>query len=400
MEQKGIEVGKIEVKEKDINGLVGDVRKLAEKKEKDVLDKEKEAKLDAALDKFEKESEKLAKQLLDEQEKTAKFAEKIDIFEKQLCRLPASGNKGLTISEGKQAFNEFVKSGVVSEIGKKYIRTDSNPDGGALTSYDIIPDLIKDITEISPVRQVARVDRTDKIGTESYQRSSLVSVYMVGEGVAATASNSKYQNLKIPVLSMMGEVQITNKAAMQSGFDFETEAKADLVEAFAKLEGQLFVSGNGATEPMGFMTSSLVGEINSGVADDITYDSIIDLTGQVKTGYNPVFGFNRLTRARIRKLKDGAGGYIWQAGNLAAGIPNSIEGYSYFEMPDMPNIGAGLYPVVFGDFKKGYNIVEGKQMLVQRNPYRTSGYIILEITRFIGGDVRTGEALKKLKCST
>jgi HK97 family phage major capsid protein len=389
----------IEVKEKDPNALVKEVRELAEKKEKDVLDKEKEAKLDAALDKFEKKSEELAKKLIDEQEKNANLSEKIEIFEKQLTRLPAGGKNGLSIQEGKKAFNAFIKTGEVDEIGKKYIRTDSNPDGGALTSYDIIPDLIKDITEISPVRQVARVDSTDKIGTENYQRSSLVTVYMVGEGNAATASNSKYQNLKIPVLGMMGEVQITQKAAMQSGFDFETEARADLIEAFAQLEGQLFVKGNGATEPMGFMTSPLVSSINSGIADDIDYDSIIDLTGQVKTGYNPVFGFNRLTRARIRKLKDGSGSYIWQAGNLAAGIPNSVEGYSYFEMPDMDNIGAGLYPVVFGDFKKGYNIVEGTQMLVQRNPYRLSGYIILEMTRFIGGDVRTAEALKKLKCS-
>ena len=398
-DEKEVNATNIEVKEPNVNKLVKDVRELAEKKEKDVLDKAKEAKLDEALDKYEAESQKLAKQIIEAQEKNAKLAEKLDVFEKALVRLPASGMGGLTISEGKKAFNTFVKTGNVDEIGKKYIRTDSNPDGGALTSYDIIPDMIKDITEISPVRQVARVDRTDKIGTESHQRSALVTVYMVGEGNAATDSNSKYQNLKIPVLSMMGEVQITNKAAMQSGFDFETEARADLIEAFAQLEGQLFVKGNGSTQPMGFMTSPLVTARNTGVADDLTYDNIIDLTGDIKTGYNPVFGFNRTTRVRIRKLTDGAGQYLWVAGNLAAGIPNTIEGYNYFEMPDMDDVGAGLYPVVFGDFKKGYNIVEGKQMLIQRNPYRKSGYIILEITRFIGGDVRTAEALKKLKCS-
>lgn len=390
---------KVEVKDKDVNGLVKEVRELAEKKDKDTLDKAKEAKLDAALDKFEKESEKLAKQLIEEKEKNAKFAEKVDIFEKQLCRLPASGKGLLSISEGRKAFNQFVKTGEIPEYGKKYIRTDSNPDGGALIEYEAIPDLIKDITEISPIRQIARIDRTRNIGVNRYQRTSLVSVYIPGEGVAATASNSKYQKLQIPLFEIMGEVQITNAAAMQSGFDFEMEARNDVIERFAQFEGLKFVKGNGTTEPQGFMTSSDVTSINSGIADDIDYDSIITLTGEIKTGYNPVFGFNRKTRVRIRKLTDGSGAYIWQAGNVAAGIPNTIEGYPYFEMPDIDDIGAGLYPVVFGDFRRGYNIVEGLQMKVQRNPYRLSGYVVIEISRFVGGDVQTGEALKKLKCS-
>jgi len=397
MEEK--EKQNIEVKEKDVNGLVKEVRELAEKKEKDVLDKEKEAKLDVALDKYEKKSEQLSKQILDEKEKNEKLAEKVEIFEKQLCRLPASGKNGLKLDEGKKAFSHFVKTGEITEVGKKYLRTDSNPDGGALIEYEAIPDLIKDITEISPVRQVARIDRTSNIGVNRYQRTSLVSVSIPGEGNAAVESNSKYKNLAIPLFEIMGEVKITNAAAMQSGFDFEMEARNDLVEAFAQFEGEKFVKGNGSNEPQGFMTSSLVTSRNTGVADDLTYDNIIDLTGDIKTGYSPVFGFNRTTRARIRKLNDGHGNYLWVAGNLAAGIPNQIEGYNYFEMPDMDNIGAGLYPVVFGDFRRGYNIVEGLQMKVQRNPFRTSGFIIIEISRFVGGNVQTGEALKKLKCS-
>lgn len=392
-------MAEIEVKEKAPKQLVKEVRELAEKKEKDVLDKEKEAKLDTALDKYEAESQKLAKQILDEKEKNAELAKKFDILEKQLCRLPA-GVDGLNKTEGKKAFNNYIKTGTLDEIGKKYIRTDANADGGALLSYESIPDLIKDITEISPVRQISRVDRTDSIGTERYQRTVLVTVSIPGEGNAAVQSNSKYQNLKIPVFGIKGEVSITMKAAMQSGFDFETEAKTDFVEAVAQFEGLKFVKGNGTTEPQGFMTSSLVTSINSGVADDITYDNIIDLTGELKTGYSPVFGFNRKTRARIRKLNDGHGNYLWVAGSLAAGIPNTIEGYNYFEMPDMDDIGAGLYPVVFGDFKRGYNVVEGKQMLMQRNPFRTSGRVLIEIWRYVGGDVQTGEAIKKLKCST
>ena len=58
-------------------------------------------------------------------------------------------------------------------------------------------------------------------------------------------------------------------------------------------------------------------------------------------GRNSVFMFNRTTLGAIRKLKDSAGQYVFQAGMmLTAGVPNTVLGYPYIEAPDLADVGS------------------------------------------------------------
>ncbi len=87
---------------------------------------------------------------------------------------------------------------------------------------------------------------------------------------------------------------------------------------------------------------------------------------------------------------------------LAQGRPNTIDGDPYVEVPDMPNEGAGLYPVAYGDFRRGYVWVDRIQMEMLRDPYTqaTSGNIRNIMRKRVGGQVSLPEAIRKLKCST
>jgi HK97 family phage major capsid protein len=71
-------------------------------------------------------------------------------------------------------------------------------------------------------------------------------------------------------------------------------------------------------------------------------------------------------------------------------------------MPDMPNEGAGLYPVAFGDFRRAYTLVDRIAMEMLRDPFTqaTSGNIRFIFRRRVGGAVVLAEAIQKLKCST
>jgi HK97 family phage major capsid protein len=93
--------------------------------------------------------------------------------------------------------------------------------------------------------------------------------------------------------------------------------------------------------------------------------------------------------------------YIWLPG-VAGSVPNTILGATYVEMPDMPNEGAGNFPIAVGDFYKGYRIIDRALLSVLRDPYTiaSTGQILYRARKRVGGAVVLGEAIAKLKCST
>ena len=133
-------------------------------------------------------------------------------------------------------------------------------------------------------------------------------------------------------------------------------------------------------------------------------DGLITLVHSIKSEYsrNGSFVFNRSTLSAIRKLKDTAGQYVFQAGmSLQGGVPNTILGYPYVEATDMPDVGAGAYPVLFGDFARAYMIVDRVALAVSRDPFTqaTSGNVRYVARRRVGGQVVQAEAIVKQKVS-
>jgi len=180
--------------------------------------------------------------------------------------------------------------------------------------------------------------------------------------------------------------------------------QSEFAEQFAKAEGTAFVSGDSIGKPEGLLTNSSVGESNSGHASTLLADGLITLVHSIKSEYgrNGSFVFNRGTLSAIRKLKDTAGQYVFQAGmSLQAGVPNTILGYPYVEATDMPDVGAGTYPVLFGDFRRAYMIVDRVALAVTRDPFTqaTSGNVRYIARRRVGGQVIQAEAVVKQKVS-
>ena len=107
-----------------------------------------------------------------------------------------------------------------------------------------------------------------------------------------------------------------------------------------------------------------------------------------------VWMMNRSTIGQIRRLKDGDGEYLWAPG-LAGGVPNTINGAPYVEAADMPDVGASAKPVAFGDFRRGYVIVDRIAMEMLRDPYTqaTSGAVRMIFRRRVGGQVVLPEAI-------
>ena len=75
-------------------------------------------------------------------------------------------------------------------------------------------------------------------------------------------------------------------------------------------------------------------------------------------------------------------------------------GYPIVDDDNMPDVGAGAFPVAFGDFQRGYLIVDRFGIRVLRDPYTNKPYVMFYTTTRVGGGVQNFEAIKLLKCST
>lgn len=57
----------------------------------------------------------------------------------------------------------------------------------------------------------------------------------------------------------------------------------------------------------------------------------------------------------------------------------------------------GTFPVAFGDFRRGYLIVDRFGVRVLRDPYTNKPYVHFYTTKRVGGGVQNFEAIKLLK---
>jgi HK97 family phage major capsid protein len=356
-------------------------------------------KINEFLDSQESKNQELVAKQAETLKAASELEEKMGSLEAEIKRSPMGSDEAESKKSEMKAFSEFFSKG---SVDTKYLRTDINPDGGYLVPVEQDLGLsIKNITEISNVRSLAKVRTMNAKTLRLSTRSSLLTAGWAGEGEVGIDSFSNYGKEELVAKKLQVSCGITIEELQDATPNMISEIGSDVNERFAQVEGASFVNGDGSKKPEGFMFNADITSINSGDASLITFDSLISLTGELKTGYNPVYAFNRRTLADIRKLKDGAGAYIWRAGNLGAGLPNTINGVSYAILEDMPDIAASAFPVIYGDFFRGYLIGDRAGMSVVRDELtlKKEGKVEFTYIKRLDAQVVQPEAFKKLKIS-
>jgi HK97 family phage major capsid protein len=129
-------------------------------------------------------------------------------------------------------------------------------------------------------------------------------------------------------------------------------------------------------------------------------DVLVDVVYALKAGYrqNAHFVMNRRTQGEVRKLKDADGNYLWAPPATAQGRA-TLLGFPVVEAEDMPDIAAGA-AIAFGDFSRGYLIVDRKGVSVLRDPYSHKPYVLFYTTKRVGGGVLDFDAIKLVTFGT
>jgi HK97 family phage major capsid protein len=312
--------------------------------------------------------------------------------------------------EYKDAFSAYVKRGE-----EKALSIGSNPDGGYLVPSETESEITKRLTAISPIRAIASVRN---VSSTVYKKPVTLTGPAVG-WVAETASRPQTNSQTIDLLDFPTAELYAMPAATSAFLD---DAAVDVGQwiadevnaAFAEQETAAFVNGNGTNKPKGFLTETLVAEsawtweslgyIATGVsgawpAGDAS-DVLIDLVYALKAGYrqNASWVMNRKTQAAVRKLKDADGNYLWSPG-ASAGAKATLLGFDLVEAEDMPDVAAAATPIAFGDFRRGYLVVDRTGVNVLRDPYSAKPYVLFYTTKRVGGGVQDYDAIKLLKFS-
>ena len=351
---------------------------------------------------------------LDEQKRA------IDRLVLKKARPPLSRDAGYGAElEHKQAFDAYMRSGddrLLRGIEAKAMSYGSGQDGGYLVPDETEAEIGKRLSQLSPIRSIAAVRQVSAAVLKKPFAISGPAVGWVGETAARPETNSAtLDELQFPTAELYAMPAATQSLLDDAVVDLDQWISAEVETAFAEQEGAAFVSGNGTNKPKGFLSYTQVAEaswawdkigyIATGVDGDWPAsdpsDRLIDTVYALKSGYrqNADWVMNRKTQAAIRKMKDADGNYLWQP-PATPGSRAMLMGFPLVEAEDMPDIGSDATPIAFGDFSRGYLVVDRTGVRVLRDPYSAKPYVLFYTTKRVGGGVQDFDAIKLVKFGT
>lgn len=289
----------------------------------------------------------------------------------------------------------------------------SASDGGYLAPIEWDRKVLQKLAVVSPVRRLADVIVTGVRGYSTVWNGGSWGSGWVGETASRPGTSTPTLS---PLEFMAGEIYanpaITANLLDDADFNVEEWLTDQLSTEFAKQEGIAFISGDGVNKPNGLLTYVTGGSaeakhpggaievVNSGAAATLTADGLIDFTFKLPAPYRQGASWlmASTTAASVRKLKDGQNNYLFEP-SYQKGQPDMLLGYPVEIDENMPAIGAGNIPVVFGNFKVGYVVNDRSGVRILRDPYTNKPYVNFYTTKRVGGGVRDPNAFKALKIS-
>ncbi len=368
-----------------------------EKRSGDVLADEKMARLDRALDDAKRVVDHLA-------------------LKAQRPQIGAQNSRSSADREHKSAFDSYMRKGdatAITRFEQKALSSSSSPDGGYTVPVEIESSINHALRAISPIRAIAG---NRQVSSTVYRKPFAVAGFPTGwvgqTDARPMTATPQLAEMAFPTMELYAMPAATSHLLDDSAVNIDQWIADEVRITFAQQEGAAFINGTGVNTPKGFLAYPTVdnaswsfgniGTIKTGAAGAFPtlnpFDKLIDLVHSVKAGYraNGTFVMNRSTQSLVRKMKDNVGDYLWQP-STTPGVAPTLMGYPVAEAEDMPDVATDSLAVAFGDFERGYLVVDRVGIRVLRDPYSVKPYVLFYTTKRVGGGVQDFEAIKLLK---
>jgi HK97 family phage major capsid protein len=276
--------------------------------------------------------------------------------------------------------------------------------------------VMRALRDASPIRAISGVRQ---VSGNSYKKPFAITGAATGwvaeTGTRAQTNSPTLSELAFTTMELYAMPAATQTLLEDAAVNIDEWVAEEVRIAFAEQENAAFVSGDGTNKPKGFLSYTMIAEaswawdkigyLTTGVSGDLPAsdpaDKLIDLVYTLKSAYraNAQWVMNRSTQAEIRKIKDGDGNYIWRPGDQA-GQGATLMTFPIAETEDMPAIGANSFSIAFGDFGRGYLVVDRLGIRILRDPFSAKPYVLFYTTKRVGGGVQDFNAIKLLKFGT
>ena len=303
----------------------------------------------------------------------------------------------------------YIKTGELRNL-----TTTSGEDGG----YSVIPQLDKDVmkrlTDDSVMRQLCNVVRLP-VGAKEYKKLVSAGGAVVAHGEEGVARNGtatpKLHEVTIALNSIYAYPKTTQEILDFSSINVLNWLTDEIAETFTETEEVDLTSGDGVKKAKGLLSYERTTENDkvrafgklqkievAGVAK-IDADTLIDLFYTLHSKYrkNAAWVMSSTIAAVLQKLKNKNGDYIWRDG-LTVDAPATLLGRPVYFLETMPTGGVNKAVLAFGDFKRGYFIVDHETGVRTRPDNLTEpGFYKVHTDKYLGGGVVDSNAIKLIE---
>lgn len=316
-------------------------------------------------------------------------------------------------------FHNYLKTGNALNLRNDPVPPVAGSEGTNANGGFICPDgLDKRVVELLTPRSTIRRNATiivpaGKKYERPYKKTGITSGW-VGETTARTATDAQtYDMISAEVGELYAFPQYTQNFLADTWYNVEQGFARDLAITFADKEETAFISGDGSNKPKGILGSTTtfgteddahrdwnkLQKVNTGSATGITLNSLYAIKDSLNYAYrsNAKWYMSTSTYTALQQtLVDAERRGIFGRGDVSQNMPETLLGYP-IEIDDyMPAVAANSYPIIFGDMRQGYAILERPGIGVLRDMYSNKPYIGLYSIKRVGGLIQDYRALKVL----
>jgi len=373
--------------------------------------KERQDKLDVAMNEKEETIEKLLKSIEADKAKTKAMGE-IDSdasMRKELNEFAINARK---MAKGDlQHFNTSESKSFVER--KAYNSGDDSLGGVTVLPFldSMIDKLVREFTDFPALVSGVNIS-TDKWERIVMNQTNGAFWEKDMADFSSQTKNNDFNKLNIMVENLHGIAIFRDTLIADSAFDIVGEILTSLAEDYAIQIAQAGWNGTGVGEMSGILNSAdgsgfpEIERVATAASTTVKIEDIYNLVDALKAPYQTgaQFKANRSGINVLRKLRSdsgagpGTGDFLWQQ-SVILGVPSTLSGYPISQAQELQADieAANAEGVVFGNFSRAYTMVNRSGMEVLRDNLTQYPFVAYKTQKRVGGGVTKGEALKILK---
>lgn len=216
------------------------------------------------------------------------------------------------------------------------------------TFYDRVFQVLRNTNPLFETSTVITTEGGNLLQVPQLTAYSTATIKAAGSAIAE--SNPTLSNVNLGAFKYSFLVSLSNELIADSGVDILSLIADQAGRSIAYDAGTGLTLGTGTVEPTGIVTaagSAVTG--GTGVAGLPTYENLLDVAYSVAGNGRAGYGWmmNGSTIAAVRKIKDGAGNYIFSPA-VSVDARDVLLGQRIYENPAMASAAVNAKSIVYG----------------------------------------------------